>query len=288
VAARPASVDRFIGKLAGVSERFGRHRGALGESVARLPGLLAQAEPALRELDGLSLEARPVLHNLRLSAPGAKELAGQLGPLSRSARPTLARLGGSAMRGRTALERSMPFLDSLRRTLVELRPITPTARSLVESLVERGGTEGLLRFFYNAALATSRYDGTSHVFPAHLVAGRCGLYKANEPPVNGCHGRFTTTAAPATGTGGRLRKGAPGTAAPPAATPLPGVPTAPATAPSGAGGGGTAQRPKLPKLPNLPSLPSLPALPGLNPNAPGQGGGGSNAVNDLLDFLLGR
>src|SRR5262249_27292638 len=71
VAARPASVDRFIGKLAGVSERFGRHQEALGESVARLPGLLAQAQPALQELDGLSVEALPVLHNLRLSAPGA-------------------------------------------------------------------------------------------------------------------------------------------------------------------------------------------------------------------------
>jgi hypothetical protein len=290
VAARPASVDRFIGKLAGVSERFGRHQGPLGESVARLPGLLAQAEPALRELDGLSVEARPVLHNLRLSAPGASELAGQLGPLSRSARPTLARLGGTAVRGKTALEESMPFLGSLRRTLTELRPISPTARALVESLVERGGTEGLLRFFYNAALATSRYDQTSHVFPAHLVAGLCGLYRSNEPPVEGCHGRFTTTAAPATatGTGGRLQqKGTAGTAPVPGATPLPGLPSAP-TDTGGEGGAQQPQLPKLPKLPGLPNLPSLPALPNLNPNAPGGGGQGSNAINDLLDFLLGK
>jgi phospholipid/cholesterol/gamma-HCH transport system substrate-binding protein len=281
VAARPASVDRFIGKLAGVSERFGRHQAALGESVARLPGLLAQAEPALRELDGLSVEALPVLHNLRLSAPGARELAGQLGPLSRSARPTLARLGGSAVRGRTALERSMPFLDSLRRTLVELRPISPTARALLESLVERGGTEGLLRFFYNAGLATSRYDGTSHVFPAHLVAGLCGLYRSNEPPVEGCHGRFTTTATPAAGLGAHLKKGTSGTAPAPSVTPLPGVPSAPA-------GAGDDDSAKPPKLPSLPSLPSLPNLPNLTPTAPGNGDQGSDAVNDLLDFLLGR
>lgn len=281
VAAHPDSIDRFIGKLAGVSERFGRHQGALGESVARLPGLLAQAEPALRQLDGLSVEARPVLHNLRLSAPGARELAGQLGPLSHSARPTLARLGNAAVRGRTALDRSMPFLGSLRRTLTELRPISPTARALVESLVERGGTEGLLRFFYNAALATSRYDGTSHVFPAHLVDGLCGLYRTNEPPVEGCHGRFTTTGVPSTSNaGGHLKHGK--TPSPqPGAAPLPGLPATPV----GTGGDGGAQQPNAPKLPQLPSLPSL---PNLAPTTPAPGGQPSGPINDLLDFLLGK
>jgi hypothetical protein len=178
----------------------------------------------------------------------------------------------------------MPFLDSLRRTLIELRPISPTARALLESLVERGGTEGLLRFFYNAALATSRYDGTSHVFPAHLVAGLCGLYRPNEPPVEGCHGRFTTTAAPAASPGGHLKKGT-AVSPEPGATPLPGVPAAPV----GTGGGGGPQLPKQPKVPGLPTLPSLPNLPNLTPTAPGSAGGqGPNAVNDLLDFLLGR
>jgi virulence factor Mce-like protein len=281
VAAHPDSVDRFIGKLAGVSERFGQHQGALGESVARLPALLAEAEPALQQLDGLSVEARPVLHNLRLSAPGARELAGQLGPLSHSARPTLARLGRTAVKGRTALERSTPFLGSLRRTLTELRPISPTGRALVESLVERGGTEGLLRFFYNAALATSRYDGTSHIFPAHLVAGLCGLYRPNEPPVEGCHGRFTTTGAPsASNASGHLKKGA-APSAQPGATPLPGLPATPVDG----GGGGAAQQPNGPKLPQLPAVPSL---PNLAPTAPAPGGQPADPINDLLDFLLGK
>jgi hypothetical protein len=184
----------------------------------------------------------------------------------------------------------MPFLGSLRRTLTELRPISPTARALVESLVERGGTEGLLRFFYNAALATSRYDQTSHVFPAHLVAGLCGLYRSNEPPVEGCHGRFTTTGVPSSSkAAGQLRSGATGSPQP-GATPVPGTPAAPV---GGSGEGGAPlpnlpSLPKQPKLPNLPSLPALPALPNLNPNAPGGGGQGSNAINDLLDFLLGK
>jgi len=92
-------------------------------------------------------------------------------PWRASARPTLRRVGQTAVTGKGALDRSLPFMDSLRRTLQGAQPIIPTTRDLASSLVERGGTEGLLRFFYNAALATSRYDGISHILPAHLVAG---------------------------------------------------------------------------------------------------------------------
>jgi phospholipid/cholesterol/gamma-HCH transport system substrate-binding protein len=265
VAADPQSVGRFVGKLASVSERFGRHQGALEQSVARLPGLLGQAQPALRQLDGLSVQATPVLHNLRLSAPGVNSLATQLGPLAQSAEPTLRQLGHTADVGRVSLTQSLPFLDSLKRTLVGLQPITPTADDLLSSLVDHGDTEGLLRFFYNSAVATSRFDGTSHIFPAHLVAGMCGLYRANEPPVPGCHGRFTNAAV-------RFAKHQ-----------KKGAGNAPAGSPQAAPGAPPAKsKPQLPALPSLPSLPALPNLPTL-PTAPGGG-----SVNGLLDFLLGR
>jgi virulence factor Mce-like protein len=265
IAAHPDSVGRFIGKLAGVSERFGRHQSALSESVARLPGLLGEAEPALRQLDGLSVEALPVVRNLRRSAPAATKLAAELGPLARAARPTLRRLGATAVSGRGALDRSMPFLGSLRRTLEGVQPIAPTARELVNSLVERGETEGLVRFFYNSALATSRFDGTSHIFPAHLVDGMCGLYRGSEPAVEGCHGRFTGAAQPEDASKRTKQAGvaepAPGTGAPPGSGPGPGP----------AAGG--------------PQLPALPSVPNLVPAPPSNSGSGS--VGGLLDFLLG-
>jgi virulence factor Mce-like protein len=277
IAVDPHSVGRFVDKLAAVSERFGSHHGALGESVARLPGLLDQAEPALRQLDGLSVEALPVLRNLRRSSPGVRELSSQLAPLARSARPTLRRLGQTAATGKTALDRSLPFTDSVRRTLQGLQPITPTARDLVSSLVERGGTEGLLRFFYNAALATSRYDGISHILPAHLVGGACGIYRTDEPPVQGCHGRFDYLQQnPAT----LKRAGLQGKVGSPAA---PGTPTAPRAPQAPAAGPGT-----TPALPSLPSLPKLPSIPNLTPSQPPSSSGtGSGPVKDLLDFLLG-
>jgi ABC-type transporter Mla subunit MlaD len=276
IAARPASLERFIREAGSVSERFGRPRDALGESVARLPGLLAEAEPALRELDALSIEALPVLRNLRRAAPSATGLATELRPLARVARPTLRRLGETAVTGRDSLEQSQPFVGSLRRTLEGLRPIAPTARGLVTSLVDSGGTEGYVRFFYNAALATSRFDGTSHILPAHLVEGLCGLYNEGDSPVEGCNGRFDAAAAALGGAGLGNRTGLPGRGgAAPQGAPAPGgaSPTDPAL-------------PSLPKVPSLPKLPSLPSLPAPGPNQP-SGQGGPGLVNGLLDFLLG-
>jgi virulence factor Mce-like protein len=274
VAAHPHSVGRFIGKLAAVSERFGRHDGALGESVARLPGLLGQAEPALQQLDGLSVEALPVLRNLRRSSPGVSELSKQLGPLSRSARPTLSRLGQTTVTGKGALDRSLPFLGSLRRTLQGAEPIVPTTRDLTSSLVERGGTEGLLRFFYNAALATSRYDGISHILPAHLVGGACGLYRADEPPIQGCHGRFDYLPQASNLKRADLKSaiGKQGGPAEPGTPAAPGAGQAPATAPG-----------------NTPLLPALPSIPDLTPTPPpsSSGSDSSGGINDLLKFLLG-
>jgi hypothetical protein len=229
-------------------------------------------EPALRQLDAISLEALPVLRNLRRSAPAARELGKQLDPLARSARPTLQRLGETAVQGRTALGDSMPFLDSLRRTLVDLEPISPTGKDLVTSLVDHGGTEGLLRFFYNAALATSRFDSTSHIFPAHLVLGACGLYRAEEPAIEGCHGRFTHSGdVPSVAT--KRAKGE-----------LRGAPSQPgAAAPAPAAGAPAA--PTQPTLPSLPSVPALPQVPNLVPPAPSSPS--KDTIGDLLDFLLG-
>jgi virulence factor Mce-like protein len=274
VSANPQSFDRFITKLSRVSERFGGHDDALGESVARLPGLLGQAEPALRQLDALSVQATPVVRNLRRSAPAAKQLGKQLDPLARSARPTLASLGRTAVTGKTALTDSMPFLDSLRRTLQGLDPIGPTAKDLVTSLIDRGGTEGLLRFFYNAALATSRFDDVSHIFPAHLVLGACGLYKSNEPPIEGCHGRFTDVSTQTTKA--KDLKGADLEATQPA----PGAPGQPPTST-------TPATPTTPSLPALPSVPALPQVPNLLPPAP-SGSSNQNPIGGLLDFLLGK
>jgi virulence factor Mce-like protein len=249
VAEDPSSLSRFIDKLAAVSDRFGSHNQALGESVAKLPGLLDQAEPALRQLDAIAVEGRPVLANLRRASPSVSGLANRLGPFARAARPTLARLGDAAVKGRSALDDSLPFLGSLRRTLTELRPLTPTTRDLLSSLVERGGTEGLLRFFYNAALATSRYDGISHIFPAHLVDGLCGLYRSEEPPIAGCNGTFTGSS-PAAEATSRGKKGAGLEAAGPAGSPAaPALPTAPE------------QAPDQPQPQQQPSIPAAPALP---------------------------
>jgi len=269
VAERPRSVGRFLRGAAAVSERAGRHDAALSEGVARLPGLLAEAEPALRELEGLSVDALPVLRNLRRAAPDTTRLLAELRPFARGARPTVRRLGQAAVPGRRALEAAGPFANALRRALEELEPIAPTVRELVVSLIDAGGTEGLLRFFYNSALATSRFDQTSHMLPAHFVGGECVLYEDTESEQNpACSGRFAPGVGLSTarGKGGGGRGGGRGADAPAAPTDaVPGAAPSPTPTPTGDQLG-------IPKL----------DLPAPEPIPPSSG----STVRDLLDFLL--
>jgi phospholipid/cholesterol/gamma-HCH transport system substrate-binding protein len=285
VAERPGSLRRFLRSAAEVSEEVGTNADDLSATVEELPALLGEAEPALRELDALSVEALPVVRNLRLAAPDTRRLFTQLRPLSKAARPTLNQLGETTATGRVALQKSAPFADSLRRTLGGLRPITPTARELLRSLTANGGTEGLLRFFYNAALATSRFDSTSHIFPAHMIGGLCGLYRSAGDPIEGCHGKFggAVSGNAAKALAKRFEGQTP-------AAPTPGAPGAPSTP------GAPGEKPDAPAdVPGLPPLKPPPPIqvPGLPPLLPGGGGaggngsGGGNAISNILDLLLG-
>jgi virulence factor Mce-like protein len=277
LARRPQRVGQFIERAAAVTERFARRDSELELATARLPGVLRVAQPALEELDALELRAAPVVRSLRRAAPPSTRLFRALGPLADAARPTLRRVGRAADVGTDALAAARPVVPALGRVLRRLRPVLPTGRELVTSLVERGFTEGLLRFFYNAALAVARYDGVSHIFPAHFILNRCGAYKAGGPPIDACAARFTGTVAP--------------TDASPRATArlAPAEPGQPGTGPGGSpgeGGGGIPEGLSEGGLFDDGSLGASPpdtSAQGDAPADPGLGG----LVNGLLDFLLG-
>jgi virulence factor Mce-like protein len=273
---RPERVGEFISQAANVTERFARHDTELEQTAARLPGLLRFARPALDQLDALELRATPVVRSLRRAAPASTRLFRDLEPLADAARPTLRRVGSAAEVGQEALDAARPVLPQLRRTARALRPVTPTTRRLLTSLVERGFTEGLLRFFYNSALAVARYDGISHIFPAHFILNRCGAYKISGPPIESCSARFTDTVvspAPIPRASARVE------------STLAGPPP-----PEETSGGGDAPSPSAAGPPdNNPAGAAPPPAPstapeGDGPAAPDAGGG---LVGQLLEFLLG-
>ncbi len=271
VADHPDELGDFIDSAAAVSERAGSRDDELEQTTERLPGLLSEAEPALRNLDKLAVDATPLVQDLRRSAPGAARLFKGLGPFARASRPTLARLGEAAVPGSRAFVDATPTAGSLRRTTAALRPIVPTLVSLTDSLVAKGGTEGLARFFYNAALATSRFDAVSHMLPAHALGGACLTYHAAEPPIDGCSGRFRGGVR--SGDAGKRNKGAGLSSKPGAASAIPELDPPQA----GSAPGADAAVPQ----------PGSAAAPPASPQQPGAPGPSTNAVGQLLDFLLG-
>lgn len=278
LARRPQSVTRFLDQAADVSKTTADHSTALGQAINRLPRLLDEVQPTMRQLNGVAADGTPVLRDLRAATPGLSALVDQLGPFSDVARPALDRVAVAGNTGRGTIRVARPVVSLLKAFADKAGPTGTSLNALLVNLQERGGVENLLKFIYGAAAASSRYDAVSHILPAHLFLSACGFFA--QTPVAGCsanYGQTATTRAKAKPAGTKKRSGDKRAdepkpeAAPPTPTPTPAAtPTAPKTP------GTTLQIPGLPPI-NLPALPDL-----------GKGGkGGSGNAGDLLDYLLG-
>jgi virulence factor Mce-like protein len=243
-------VASFVGHADRVARAVADRRGDLGLAIHRLPPLLDQLEPSATELAGLTEEARPVARDLRTAARPLRLLLGDFGPLTAAARPTLVKLDELSVTGRRALRATDPVARKLLPVAKRLPEVARLARLLNENLLARGVVEGLQRFVYFAAAATSRFDRTSHILPSYQLTGTCQQYST--APVSGCSAHWHSTAAASRTSKQRQlrehgrkkhRRHRPAHRAPRAS---PGAPPAPAT-----------PAPATPPLPPSPSLQSV-------------------------------
>jgi virulence factor Mce-like protein len=263
------AVKGFLHHGAAVAKITAQRSAKLEESAHRLPGLLAEAQPALQNLRTLAEQGTPILRDAGAAAPQLRRLAHQAGPLADAARPALTRLGNAAKAGEPALAAAAPVVTQLRAFAKAALPTGVSVDELFQSLRQRGVVEGLQTFTYFAALATSRFDKYSHTLPAHLLASSCSQYATATVP--GCSANFAgggATAAPRKARHHRAgrrhhhhRKAAAPGQAPPNA------PSAPST----------------PQLPTVPEI-RIPGLPPVHvPDVPKPPLG----AKGLLDYLLG-
>jgi phospholipid/cholesterol/gamma-HCH transport system substrate-binding protein len=190
-------VAEFIDRAGAVSRTVASRRGDLDLAVHRLPPLLAQLEPASRDLTGLATDARPVVRALGQAAPQARALLADFDPLADAARPTLVKLSELSRVGLHAVRVSRPVARLLDAATKRLPPAVKIALPLVRSLRDRNVIEQIGPFAYYGALASSRFDKVSHILPSYQVAGSCAQYA--EQPVAGCDAHF---AAKGKGAGG--------------------------------------------------------------------------------------
>ena len=192
VAARRGDVAGFIRRADRVAGAVASRRGDLDLAIRRLPPMLTELEPAARDLGGLATDARPVANDLRAAAAPLGDLLGDFQPLSEAARPTLVAIEELSETGRRAVRSTRPVARDLLPVARRLPETLRIARRLTESLRDQGATDNLMRFFYYASAATSRFDRFSHIIPSYQIAGACQQYATE--PVDGCSARFTGVA----------------------------------------------------------------------------------------------
>ena len=188
LAPRREVVQEFLDRTSRVLSRTAEHRGALGESIQRLPALLAATQPALEQVDLVAKRATPVLRDLHAAAPGIKRVVASIGPLSTVARPALRRLGAAAVAGRKQLGKLTPAVRELAAFAGAGKPVAQLLNSLFTSLRERGFVEGLNSIPYYAGSVISRFDSLGHVTLGNFLLSACAASTLPE-----CASKFTAT-----------------------------------------------------------------------------------------------
>ncbi|MHB8694857.1 MAG: MlaD family protein [Solirubrobacteraceae bacterium] len=298
LASRSQDVRSFVDRAATVARTTAAHRAALGQTISRLPALLAVLRPSLRSLDLAIARGTPLLANLRAAAPALTRTTDILPTFLASGTPALHSLASAATMGRRAIPVALPVVKDLARASTRAKPFSTDLNQLLLSTRNAGGFEGMLALIYGFGTASSGYDQLSHVTTAlfdvlpqcladQTAPGCSGMYYAPghglipadnpacgahqgapwDPPTN-CLSIFEV--AP----GIRRHKGHSAPAPQPATSPRP--PHSGAPVPS-------APPPSTPNPSGSPLAPVLSAVPGLTGAT-----GAVGALHTLLGYLLQR
>ena len=264
LAGRDRDVERFVDRADAATTAVADRRDALGRGIDRLPPLLAELEPSAKSLESVSLDARPVVRELKRATPSLRALFADLAPLTDSGRPALRALRNASDEGQKAVTAARPVATRLEPAAKLLPHVGEVAQDLTHSLRATRGVEWINEFLWHATAATARFDQVSHIVPSYQVTGACQQYATK--PVKGCSAHYasypdqgsvlpTATKQEKARKHHRRRKTE--------------------TNPNGAlTPAGPAPNSQLP-APVIPALPELPPLPNLQPQQ-----------EKLLDFLL--
>src|SRR3954468_7135520 len=193
LAAKRKRVSHFIVAANDTARATAERSADIERSFERLPPLLRELNPTLKDLGDVSTEFTPVLSDLHRSAPDLNRFITALGPFSAAGTPALVTLGRATVIGRPALIRSRPLIQELATFAKHAGPAGKNLDRLTASLNKTGGIERLMDYLFFQMTAINGFDGVSHYLRAGLLTNLCSTY-ATEPGV-GCNGNFTATRA---------------------------------------------------------------------------------------------
>jgi virulence factor Mce-like protein len=163
LAQRSGAVREFVDRAAVLARTTALHHAALGQAIARFPGMLAAVRPGLRSLDRAATNATPLLEDLHAAAPGLTQFTETLPGFARAGIPALKTLASAAAAGRPAVRDAVPVINQLNTVTGPLAKLGPLLSQLLVSSRATGAFEGLMLVVYAFANNTSLEDNVSHI-----------------------------------------------------------------------------------------------------------------------------
>jgi virulence factor Mce-like protein len=188
-----AQVNRFIDEAGHTAADTATQQGNLRTTIARLPGLLGQLRPTLKQLGTTVTTNEPVLRNLNSAAGELDRLFTDLPGFSRSARPAIRTLGTASVTGKAAVIAAKPTISDLNQfakptpelaqnLAIVLKDLDDPSRAVEKDPRSPGGNgftglQALLGYAFNQALAINTYGPEGHMLAVDaFVSSMCSPY----------------------------------------------------------------------------------------------------------------
>jgi virulence factor Mce-like protein len=220
--AKKRDVARWVTEAADTADISASRRTDIAASFHRLPTFLDELKRTMVPLGKLADEQRPLLIDLRRSAPDLREFFTRLGPFSEASRPSFRTLGDASVIGRKAFIDSKDEIVELRRLAEDAPGLAKPLRQFLQTIDDRKrsaevdpraeesappapdktayskgqgftGMESLLNYVYWQTLAINPFDKVSHFLRIVVIHTDCspfwrgGDYKGNEESFKRCN-----------------------------------------------------------------------------------------------------
>jgi phospholipid/cholesterol/gamma-HCH transport system substrate-binding protein len=174
---------------AGAAGQASSERGAaLEASLRKFPTFLRELRRTMRNLQGFSDAARPVLADLGKAAPSLTSATRALTPFSAASTVALKSLGATGEVAGPKLRAADPIVLKARDLARSGASPTTELAELLTSTTKTGGFNGLVDLIYNSAGANNEFDQYGHFARSLVTLTNCTDYVT--APTSGCSANF--------------------------------------------------------------------------------------------------
>jgi phospholipid/cholesterol/gamma-HCH transport system substrate-binding protein len=176
---------------AGAAAQASSERGeALDASLRKFPAFLREFKLTMRDFEGFSEAATPVLADLGKAAPSFTDATRTLVPFSEATTVSLRSLGETGEAAGPVFAEADPIVrKSVQLAKSGVSPTTELARLFV-SLKKTKGWDGLTELIYNSTASTNGFDQYGHFGRTLVTLSTCLEYLPAAAGFSGCVARF--------------------------------------------------------------------------------------------------